>query len=199
MRIILVGASGVIGQAIAHELGARHEIIRAGRNGADVKLDMKDGASVEKMFTAVGKFDALVSAAGHLHFGPLPEMKPEHFQVSLADKLMGQINLVVLGQSRIAEGGSFTLTSGILSHDPIPWGAQASMVNNAIDGFVVGAAIELARRVRINSVSPTLVTESVGTYGEYFRGFKTVPVADVALAYAKSVEGAQTGRTYRVG
>ena len=199
MKIILIGASGVIGKAIAHELGARHDIVRAGRGGADIQVDMKDSASVERMYAKVGNFDAVISAAGHLHFGPLVDMKPEHFAVSLSDKLMGQINLVVLGQNDIADGGSFTLTSGILSHDPIRGGAQASMVNSAIDGFITGAALELARGVRINSVSPTLVNESIGDYGAVFRGFKTVPAADVALAFVKSVEGAQTGRTYRVG
>jgi hypothetical protein len=36
-------------------------------------------------------------------------------------------------------------------------------------------------------------------YGPYFRGFETVPVQRVATAYAKSVEGAQTGQVYCVG
>jgi hypothetical protein len=35
-------------------------------------------------------------------------------------------------------------------------------------------------------------------YAPFFRGFEPIPAARAALAYAKSVEGAQTGRVYRV-
>lgn len=45
---------------------------------------------------------------------------------------------------------------------------------------------------------PTVFVESLEHNGAFFRGFKQVPVADAALAFAKSVEGAQTGKTYRV-
>jgi NAD(P)-dependent dehydrogenase (short-subunit alcohol dehydrogenase family) len=85
-----------------------------------------------------------------------------------------------------------------LSHDPIRYGASASLVNGAIDAFVRGAAIELARDVRINAVSPGLLTESVGTFGDYFRGHETVAASRVAQAYVKSVEGRLTGRVFDV-
>jgi NAD(P)-dependent dehydrogenase (short-subunit alcohol dehydrogenase family) len=112
---------------------------------------------------------------------------------------MGQVNLVMLGLKHIRDGGSFTLTSGLVNDDPIREGVSAAMVNGGIEGFVHGAAIGLPRGVRINVVSPTLVEESVPAYGPYFRGTKPVPASDVALGYAKSVEGAQTGRVYRIG
>jgi hypothetical protein len=46
---------------------------------------------------------------------------------------------------------------------------------------------------------PDGAVEAMGKYAPYFRGFKPVPAADVALAYAKSVEGLQTGQTIHVG
>lgn len=80
----------------------------------------------------------------------------------------------------------------------IQFGSSASMVNGAIDSFVKGTAIEMPPSLRINAVSPTAVTESLDSYGPYFRGFESVSVSRVALAYSKSVEGAQTGVIYRV-
>jgi NAD(P)-dependent dehydrogenase (short-subunit alcohol dehydrogenase family) len=112
---------------------------------------------------------------------------------------MGQVNLVTVGLIFLNLQGSFTLTSGILSHDPIRFGSSASMVNAAIDGFVKSAAIEMPRGIRINAVSPTVLQESMKQYGDYFSGFEPVPAATVALAYCKSVEGAQTGQVYSVG
>lgn len=198
MKIILVGASGTIGQAIEQELKVRHDIIRVGRNSGDLQADITDPASIRHLFERAGAFDALISAAGKVHFGALAEMGEAEFEVGLRDKLMGQVNLVLIGREFANDGASFTLTSGVLSDDPIRYGASASLVNGALDAFVRSAALELPRGMRINSVSPTVVEEALPAYGPYFRGFKAVPAAQAALAYAKSAEGAQTGQTYRV-
>ena len=198
MRILLVGASGTIGRAVAAELGQRHEIIPAGRSSGDVRLDIADPASVRTAFAKLGKVDAVVSTAGHVKFAPLEEMEAPDYEVGLNDKLMGQVGLVLVGRHHLSDGGSFTLTAGVLDCEPIRGGTSASMVNGAIDAFVMAAAIELPRGQRINAVSPGLLTESLAQYGAFFRGFETVPAARVALAYAKSVEGAQTGRVFRV-
>jgi NAD(P)-dependent dehydrogenase (short-subunit alcohol dehydrogenase family) len=199
MKIIVVGGTGKIGQAVVKELSERHTIIVAGHQHGDVKLDITDLSSIEKMYKSIGEFDAVVSTTGKVYFGEFTAMKASDYAIGLNDKLMGQVNLVLLGHKFINEGGSFTLTSGILNNDPIRFGSSASMVNGAIDGFVRSAAIELPKHIRINSVSPTMITESIADYASYFRGFESVPAARVALAYSKSVEGHQTGQTYRVG
>ena len=198
MKIILVGASGTIGQAIDRELRERHDIVRVGRNSGELQVNIADPASIRRLFEQTGPFDALISAAGNAHFGALEELSAKEFAVGLDDKLMGQVNLVLIGREFANDGASFTLTSGVLSEDPIRYGAAVSTVNAALDGFVRAAAIELPRGLRINAVSPTILEESLPAYGPYFRGFKAVPAATVALAYAKSAEGRQTGQVYRV-
>lgn len=199
MRVIVFGANGTIGSAVVKELISRHEVIKVGRKSGDYQCDFKDDQQIHDLFKKVGKFDAIVSAAGNIHFAPFAKMTPELYQIGLQDKLMGQVKLVLIGKDYISDKGSFTLTSGILSHDPIVTGTSGSMVNGAIDAFVKGAAIELSRGVRINCVSPTILLESVPMYGPYFRGYEPVPAARVSLAYIKSVEGHQTGMVYNVG
>lgn len=198
MKIVLIGASGTLGQAIDAALSERHQIIRVGRQSGDLHVDITDSGSIRRLFEQVGQFDALVSAAGNLHFGALAEMSEAEYLIGLRDKLMGQVNLLLIGREFITDGGSFTLTSGILSDEPIRFGSSASMVNAAIDGFVRGAAIELPRGLRVNSVSPTVVSESMPGYAPYFRGFKPIPAAEAALGYVRSVEGAQTGQVYQM-
>lgn len=199
MRVILVGASGTIGKAVDAELGARHEIVRVNRSGGDFRVDIADATSIEKLYADIGKFDALVCTSGKVHFGALDAFTQAQFQLGIGNKLMGQVNLVQLGLRHINDGGSFTLTSGLLNDDPIRQGVSAAMVNGALEGFVHGAAIELPRGVRINLVSPTVIEESMPVYAPFFRGVKPVLAAEAALGYAKSVEGAQTGRVYRIG
>lgn len=197
-KILLIGASGTLGQAVQANLGARHDVITAGRSSGTHRADFAQPGALAALFAAVGKVDAIVSTAGNVHFGPLASMTPEQFNLGLQDKLLGQVQLALLGQQYLNDGGSITLTSGILAVEPIPNGASASTVNAAIDGFVMAAAIELPRGLRINAVSPTIVTESAAAYGPFFPGFESVPAERVALAYQRSVEGAQTGRVYRV-
>lgn len=199
MKIIVIGASGTIGAAVVAELGVRHEVVCVGRSSGDFRADIADPASIEQLYAQVGTFDAVVCTAGKVHFGAFDQFTPEKFDIGLRDKLMGQVNLVMLGLKHIRDGGSFTLTSGLLNDDPIREGVSAAMVNGGLEGFVRGTAIVLPRGLRINVVSPTVVEESLPSYAPYFRGTKAVPASEAALGYAKSVEGAQTGRVYRIG
>ena len=194
MRILIAGASGTVGQAAVKELSRRHEIVTAGRASGDVTVDLMAEDSVRAMYQKVGKVDAVVAAAGHTHFGPLTKMTGEQFRKGLNDKLMGQINLVLLGFDHVNDGGSFTLTSGVLDRDPVRAGANSAAVNGAIGAFVKAAAIEMPRGIRINAVSPGLLEESVKKYDGYFPGHEPVSSARVGLAFAKSVEGALTGQ-----
>lgn len=198
MKIIVIGSTGTLGQAVVKELESRHEIIRAGSKSGDIQVDITDNNSIETMFKKIQKVDALVLTTGKVHFDEFMQMQDKDYQIGLQDKLMGQVNVVLIGRNYLNEGGSFTLTSGILSEDPIRYGSSASMVNGALNSFVIAAAIEMPKRQRINCVSPTVVTEAMDSYGQYFRGFKSVNVSDVALAYSKSVEGLQTGQVYKV-
>lgn len=197
-KILIVGATGTIGNAVAKELAARHTIIKAARNSGDVQVDITQADSIKVMYQEVGKVDAVICASGTVHFGKLTELTESQCQFSLRNKLMGQINLVLQGIDYLHDGGSFTLTSGILNRDPIREGVCASVVNGALDSFVKAAAIEMPRGIRINVISPTVLAECMDRYAEYFRGFQPVAASTVALAYSKSVEGLQTGQVYTV-
>lgn len=199
MKILLIGAGGTIGRAVAAELGERHDIVTAGRRSGDVRIDLSDSASIREAYAKTGQLDAVVCAAGNVTFKPLADMSAADFEVGLRDKLMGQVNLVLLGREHVSEGGSFTLTGGVLDREPIVAGTSASLVNGALNAFALSAAIELDRGLRVNVVSPGVITEALEAYAPYFRGFDPVPAARAALAYAKSVEGRCTGQVFTVG
>ncbi|MDP3340990.1 short chain dehydrogenase [Frigidibacter sp.] len=199
MRIILVGAAGDIGRAAHEALAKRHEIIAVGRSSGDIRVDIADMAAVRDMYLRVGRFDAVVSCAGDVTFAPLADLTQDTFMHGLRQKVMGQVNLVLAGLALIADGGSFTLTSGVLDRDPIPMGTSAATANGALAGFVTGAAIEMPRGVRVNVVSPGLLEVSAPRYGEWFPGHRPVASEDVGRAFVKSVEGALNGQVIIVG
>ncbi|MCW5588541.1 MAG: short chain dehydrogenase [Legionellales bacterium] len=199
MKILVVGGSGTIGQAIVKNLSERHQIVVANAHSGDAQVDLSDAHSIKTLYEKIGSVDAVVCAAGLVHFDDLTAMTPELFKIGLENKLMGQVNLVLHGLNHVNDRGSFTLISGLLNRDPIRYGVSAAMVNGALEGFVTGAAIEMPRSLRINLVSPTVVKESLPAYETYFRGYPPVEAQVVAAAFEKCVEGLQTGQVLRVG
>lgn len=193
MRVIVIGGAGTIGSAVVKALSARYEVIIAGRKSGTMHLDLASPESIRVMFQSVGKFDAVVSAAGQAKFGSLDELTDADYLFSFSNKLMGQANLVRIGRQFIADGGSFTLTTGVLSREPIKGSASISMVNAGLEGFVRAAALELPHGIRVNVVSPPWVTETL--VARKMDPSQGMPAASVAQAYLASVEGTMTGQT----
>ncbi len=203
LRILVVGASGVLGRAIVAELSPRHDIVSAGSKTGDIRIDIADPASIVAGLKAAGPLDAVACAAGTFNFLPLSEFKPapiaqSQYGLGLANKLMGQVNLALSARDHLRDSGSITLISGVLGDAPIAGGSSGSMIDGALAGFVMGAAIEMPRGIRINLVSPGVFEEAMETYGPFFRGFDPVPVARAARAFSRSIEGLENGQTYRV-
>lgn len=204
LRILVVGASGMLGRAVVAELGQRHDVVAAGSKSGDLRIDIADAESIRAAFQQAGPVDAVCCAAGAVNFHPLAAIEPKalaesSYGLGLSNKLMGQVNLTLAAREHVREDGSVTLISGVLAEAPIAGGSSASMVNAALEGFVRTAACEMPKGLRLNLVSPTVFTEAMDIYGPFFRGFEPVPVAKAALAFSRSVEGVETGKVYRVG
>lgn len=193
MKIIIVGATGTMGQYLTSAFEKEHQIIKVSTNDGNIPTDITSPESIEKMYKQVGTFDALICTAGPTFVGPWKKLTDKEFRRGIEGKLMGQINLVLIGQHFINPKGSFTLITGALTHEPQLNFANASAANGAIEGFVRAAAIELENGIRINAVSPTVI-ENSPKYFPFFPG--EVPTTMNALEYGfrKSVFGANTGQ-----
>lgn len=196
MRIIVVGATGLIGKEVVKALSGKHEVEAVGHKGGSLRVDITSKSSIEEMFKKAGPYDALVSATGGAAFGEFEKLTDENYAYSLRDKLMGQVNLVRVGVNYVRDNGSFTLTSGILAGHPIPGSAAISLVNSAIEGFGRAAALEMKRGVRVNVVSPPFATETLKALG--MDTSSGTPVAKFPGAYVESVEGKRNGEVIEV-
>ena len=191
MRILVVGASGTIGAAVVAALSEAHDVVAASRSRSALALDLADPASVRALYDKLGRLDAVVCTAGRVVFAPLAKLSDEEMRLSLDNKLMGQVNLVRYGLDHVADGGSFTLTSGVLARAPMPGSAAISLVNAGVEAFARAAALEAPRGIRINVVSPPWVRETLIARG--MDPTPGLPAADVARAYVRSVTGSETG------
>jgi NAD(P)-dependent dehydrogenase (short-subunit alcohol dehydrogenase family) len=191
MKVLVVGATGTIGKAIVQAIGGRHQVIPVSFSKSVIKVDIADSASIIKMFDGTGQVDAVISAAGLAKFGPMTSLTDSDFALGLCNKLMGQVNLVRLGIDYINDNGSFTLTSGILSRNPMKGSTAISLVNSALEGFGRAASLELPRGIRINIVSPNWVIETLKAFN--MDPSIGTPLEVVARVYVQAFEGCMNG------
>jgi NAD(P)-dependent dehydrogenase (short-subunit alcohol dehydrogenase family) len=198
MKLLVIGGKGTIGKKVAAHFSRTHEIITAGRTSGDVTVDITDSGSIKAMFESIGIMDAILCIAGEAKWAPFDSLTEDDYYIGLRSKLMGQVNLVRIGQDYLNPGGSFTLTTGILADHPVVMTTSAAMVNGGIHSFVKAAALELKNELRINVVSSGLVEDAVEKYEAYFPGHNPIPMKKVINGYVKSVEGKGTGEIIRM-
>ena len=191
MKVMVVGGTGTIGSAVVRLLAAEHEVVAVGGSSGELRVDIAAPDTIRRLFEQVGRVDAVVSCAGQAAFRPLEQLSEEDLRFSLGNKLMGQANLVRLGMEHVADGGSFTLTSGVLAQEPMPGSAAISLVNAGLEGFARAAALEAPRGIRVNVVSPPWVSETLTAMGMDPSG--GLPADTVALAYREAVSGVGNG------
>ncbi|ANW22135.1 short chain dehydrogenase [Streptomyces clavuligerus] len=194
MKVLVIGATGTIGNAVADALAAAsHDVVRASRGGP-VTADLDDPATLDALFDEVTDLDAVVCCAAS---GPLVELATvtdDAFAAGLRAKLLGQTALARRAARHLRDGGSITLTGGTFSA-PLTGGSLGALINAGLEGFVRNAAAELPRGLRINVVSPGWVRETLEHLGA--DGADGTPASEVARAYVEVVEGTAQGRTIR--
>lgn len=191
MKIIVIGAAGTIGAAVAAALEPGHEVVRAGRSGP-VRVDLEDPASITALLDATGPIDAIACCAASAPMAPLTA-PDDAFTRGLHGKLLGQVALLRLALPHLRDGGSVTLTAGTFA--PAMVGAAfGALVNGGLEAFVRAAALELPRGLRVNAVSPGWVRETLLALG--WDGAAGTPAADVARAYVAAIEGKAQGQVF---
>lgn len=198
MRVLVIGGDGTIGSKLTTYFGRKYEVVTAGRSTGDIKIDIADIVSIQQGLEKVGKLDAIICAAGEARWAPFDDLSEEDFYIGIRSKLMGQVNLVRIGKQFVNEGGSITLTTGILADDPVAMTTSAAMVNGAIHSFVKAVVLDLNENIRVNVVSSGLVADAVDKYRDYFPGHHPIPMDKMLRGYIRSVEGKGTGEVIRI-
>ncbi len=198
MRILIIGGNGTIGKKVTQHFSEKHEVIVAGRTSGDITVDIASSDSIKELFQKTGKIDAIVNIAGDAKWDKFDNLSEDDFYIGVKSKMMGQVNLVRLGRAYLNQGGSITLTTGILADEPVDMTTSAAMVNGAIQSFVKAVVLELENGIRVNVVSADLVEDAYEKYKDYFPGNTPVPMRKVVDGYVKSVEGKINGEIIRI-
>jgi NAD(P)-dependent dehydrogenase (short-subunit alcohol dehydrogenase family) len=193
MKVIVIGASGIVGGAVADALAGRHDVVRASRRG-DPQVDVGDPTSVGRLLASVSDLDAVVCCAANAPLNALTALSDEELRRSIHAKLFGQIDVIRQAVGHVRDRGSITVTSGAIP-DGLEGAAPGALVNAGLEAFVHAVAPELPRGVRVNVVSPGWVRESLEKLG--MDATSGTPAVEVARGYVEAVEGTSNGQTIR--
>ena len=198
MKIVIIGGNGTIGNKVVSHFKKENNVLIAGRTSGDFTVDISDSNSIQKMFEKVGKLDAIICIAGEAKWANFNELTEDDYYIGLKSKLMGQVNLVRIGQNFLNPNGSITLSTGILADDPVSQTTSAAMVNGGIHSFVQAVALEIENGIRVNVVSSGMVEDAYEKYKDYFPGHNPIPMNKVINGYVRSVSGKGNGEIIRI-
>ena len=198
MKILIIGGKGTIGRKVAAHLNAKHDILIAGRSAGEYRVDLTDSDSIKNLLASIPSLDSIICVAGEAKWDDFKDLSEEDYYIGIRSKLMGQVNLVRIGQDYLKSKGSITLSTGILADDPVVKTTSAAMVNGALHSFVKAVALEIENELRVNVVSLGLVEDAYEKYKGFFPGHNPISMNRVVNAYIRSVEGKGNGEIIRV-
>ncbi|MGW1980078.1 short chain dehydrogenase [Streptomyces sp. NPDC001889] len=193
MKVLVIGATGTVGSAVAGALEHSHQVVKASRRGP-VKVDLEDPSSLDALLGEVPDLDAVVCCAASGPLVDVASVTDDEFAAGVRGKLLGQVALARRAVRHLRDGGSVTLTGGTFSA-PLAGGSLGALINSGLEGFVGNVAGELPRSLRINLISPGWIKETLEGMG--VDSADGTPVSEVARAYVEAVEGTAQGQTIR--
>ncbi len=161
-RVIVVGASGAIGKAIAGEFekcGSTVVRTSSSEKPGYSRLNLRDRASIEAFSTGIDELQHLVVAAGKEPQQSLRELDEEHLLEMMDLHYAGPLWLIKCLRDKFTPDSTITLISSVAankgSYDPV----YASM-KGAVNSLVRTLARELAPVTRVNAIAPGLVMDT---------------------------------------
>lgn len=188
-KVLILGATGLLGNAVAEQLEGKAEIIKASRSNTENPVNLADSDSLKALFKKVGKVDAIINTAGAVAFAPVNASDAD-WKFSIENKMMGQINTIRFGEEYLNDGGTIVLSTGVLAQYPMENMGLVTVINIAVEGAVKAAAVE-NKRVRVNAVSPGWVTETLEAMG--MDTDPGLPATEVAKSYVQLINNDATG------
>ncbi|WNV74741.1 SDR family oxidoreductase [Geodermatophilus sp. DSM 44513] len=172
-RVLVAGATGVLGGALARALhGAGARVALTGRDGARLQAlaaeldgapaeaaDAVDvgsvRAAVEAAVAGLGGLDAVVVAWGVVAFGPAADADDAVTEELFAVNTLAPMSLVRAALPHLADGGAVVLLSAVVADAPTLQMAEYSASKAALSAWAGVLRRELrSRRVTVLDVKP---------------------------------------------
>jgi NAD(P)-dependent dehydrogenase (short-subunit alcohol dehydrogenase family) len=175
--VVIVGATGAIGSAIARRAAARGEALHlVGRDparlaalsselgGTHAVADAMDPAALAQAVQAAGpSIGGLAYCVGSIVIAHLDRAKPDQFIEAFRLNALGAAIAVQAAAAGLREnpGSAVVLFSTVAVRAGFPGHTVIAAAKGAVEGLAISLAAELAPNVRVNCIAPSLTRSGI--------------------------------------
>ena len=167
-HILIIGGTKGIGKAIIDLLIEENKITCMSRNVSDYNHENYNHLQLDATldnFPDLDKIDSLVYCPGSINLKPISTLSIEDFRNDFELNVIGAVKSIkkYLPLLKKGENPSILLFSTVATKLGMPYHASVSASKSAIDGIVKTLGAELAPKIRINAIAPTITNTELAS------------------------------------
>jgi NAD(P)-dependent dehydrogenase (short-subunit alcohol dehydrogenase family) len=159
--IIIVGGSKGIGKAIIEKLIPNYLIINLSRSKPHIEhqnLKHYNCDVLSDELPAIERADGLIYCPGSINLKPFKRLSLDDFRTDFEINVIGAVRSIQAYAPALvqSENGSIVLFSTVATAMGMPFHASVSTAKSAVEGLMKSVAADLAPKVRVNAIAPTI-------------------------------------------
>ena len=167
-KVLIIGGTKGIGKAIVSEVIEQHEVVCLSRNISDfthnnykhIKFDV-----LNDEFPEIESLDTLIYCPGTINLKPISSLTLDDFRYDFELNVIGAVKAIkkYLNLLKKSENPSILMFSTVATKLGMPYHSSVSVSKSGIDGLVKTLGAELAPKIRINAIAPTITNTDLAS------------------------------------
>ena len=167
-KVLIIGGTKGIGKAIVSEIIEEHEVVCLSRNVSDfthnnykhIKFDV-----LNDEFPEIESLDTLIYCPGTINLKPISTLTLDDFRYDFELNVIGAVKAIkkYLNLLKKSENPSILMFSTVATKLGMPYHSSVSVSKSGIDGLVKTLGAELAPKIRINAIAPTITNTDLAS------------------------------------
>lgn len=162
-KLLCIGGSKGIGLSLIKHLSDTHQITVASRTAPAYSHPNIQHLPFDVLqpdfeaLQALGTIDKFVYLPGSINLKPLSMLKLEQFKEEMELNFFGLVATVKAILNQMSEQSSMVFFSTVAVQTGMPFHSSIAAAKGAIEGFTRALAAELAPKIRVNAIAPSIV------------------------------------------
>jgi NAD(P)-dependent dehydrogenase (short-subunit alcohol dehydrogenase family) len=167
-NIVIIGGTKGIGKSIVSEVVENHKVVCLSRNQTDFSHDNYTFHNFDALvddYPDLDSVDCLIYCPGSINLKPISTLSLDDFRNDFEINVIGAVRAIkkYLNLLKKSESASILLFSTVATKLGMPYHASVSVAKSGIDGLVKTLGSELAPKVRINAIAPTITNTELAS------------------------------------